>query len=353
MIRLFTTDIAYCAEAVARQVESGMVGPGKATERFEREFAAIIGKEMHCAATTSGTAALMLALLALDLRPGSTVLFPSYTMLAGANAARMLGHPVRLVDVDPGTACMDPERLKITPDVGAVIYVEHNGWCQDADRVYRKCRQAGVPMIEDAAQALGVPGAGLGGDIATFSFSPQKLITTSQGGAVVSADPKLIERVRQWADHGGGWRQDRVHRRIGGNFKFNDVAAALGLAQLERFDELVKRRCQIRTWYTQRIPVSAYEGWCVIFRANDPNLLIECLAQNGVEAARCYWPVKWNPPFHDGAIYPGAAQVYDEAVYLPSHLKITEADVDQVCEVIIDVDQRAKRFNESLRRVRT
>lgn len=340
MIRLFQPDVSWCAESVAAQVASGRIGHGEAARRFESLIAASVGESTQCIATTSGTAALMLSILSLALAPRSTILFPAYTMVAGANAARILGFNVRLVDVNSESLCMDPSQIDITDDVSAVIFVDHNGYCGEGLSLVRdQCTRWGIPLIEDACQAIGIPGAGTIGDIGTFSFSVPKLVTTGQGGAVVSRSERLIESAHRWADHGGGWRGDKMHRFLGGNFKFNDVSASLGIPQMERLPELTARRKQIRAWYCDRLSsINPSDGWCVFYRTNDAAGLVVHLKSRDIEASRCYLPMHWHPPYQDGKSYPGAEKVYAETVYLPSHLKITEANVDAVCNAIWEFD---------------
>jgi perosamine synthetase len=327
--------------AVARQVDSGWVGPGEATAAFEAALAEAVGVPF-AAATTSGTAALIIAIKALGLPRGSTILFPAYTFLAGANAARFLGHKVRLVDIKEDTLCMDPDQVAIGPDVGAVMFVNHNGYAgPDVARIHRICAKAGVPLIEDASQGLGIRGCGTVGDVSVLSFSVPKLVTTGQGGAVLARDEGLIGQVRRVIDHGGDWRKDRVHRHLGVNFKFNDVLAALGLAQMRSLDLLRARRKRVYDAYRAGLdlwPVfSSGRGdstWMMVHRAASAPAVAAALKAEGIQAVQYYQPVSWNPPYRTRARFPAAEAVFAKAVYLPSSLTLTLPEIRRICRIV-------------------
>ena len=326
--------------AVAHQVDSGWVGPGEATAAFEAALAEAVGMPF-AAATTSGTAALLIAIKALGLPRGSTILFPAYTFLAGANAARFLGHKVRLVDIKEETLCMDPDQVEIGTDVGAVMFVNHNGYAgPDVARIKRMCAKAGVPLIEDASQGLGIRGCGTFGDVSVLSFSVPKLVTTGQGGAVLTRDASLMEQVRRLIDHGGDWRKDRVHRHIGVNFKFNDISAAFGLAQMRSLDLLRARRKRVYDGYRARLdlwPVFSNRNsdstWMMIHRAASAPAVVAALKAQGIQAVQYYQPIAWNPPYRTRSRLPAAEAVFAQAVYLPSSLTLTLPEIQRICRI--------------------
>jgi perosamine synthetase len=327
--------------AVARQIRSGWVVPSAATADFEAAIQAASGLPF-AAATTSGTAALMVAIEALELPARSTILFPAYTFLAGANAARFLGHKVRLVDIREETLCMDPDRVSIGSDVGAVMFVNHNGYAgPDVRRIKARCERHGVPMIEDACQGIGIKGPGAVGDISTLSFSVPKLVTTGQGGAVLTRDPALMERIRRIIDHGGDWRKDRIHRHLGVNFKFNDVLAALGLAQMKGLEILRRRRRRLFDRYRERLDLWPSFGrsrtdspWMMIHRARSAEGVVAALKRDGIQAVQYYRPVAANPVYRTRERYPVADEVYRKAVYLPSSLNLTLPEVERICRSV-------------------
>lgn len=312
------------ADVVYKQIMSGWLGPGKTTFAFEEKICEITGSK-YCLSTTSGTTAIIIALLSLELKPESTVLFPAYTFLAGANAARFLGYKIKLVDIKPETLSMTP-----VADGDAIIFVNHNGYVGED---VAKIKSFGIPMIEDSSQALGIPGAGRTGDLGIFSFSVPKIVTCGQGGAIITDREDLYEKCKRIRDHGENWRKTRIHEHLGVNFKFNDILAAYGLAQLNILDELLEKRSEIWRLYQKDIK-NMNCGWMAIHRTKNANKVIFDLKQENIEAVKYYRPVNHNPPYFDKITYPEAEKVYEECVYLPSSLNLTKNDVNRISHVL-------------------
>lgn len=328
------------AWAVARQVLSGYIGPGKAVAEFESRIADWYGAP-HCISTTSGTTALMLSLMALDLSAESTVLFPAYTMLAGANAARLLGLNVQLCDIDPRTLGVIPEmvehELKRDLGISAVIHVEHNGHQPGTAEIAEICRDRGVKLIRDAAQAFGfnTPTCTIG-DVTTVSFSPQKVITTGQGGAMVTHNDAIAERLRQLVDHGGGWRETKIHQHVGGNFRLSDIQAAMGNSQMRRFLNILDRRRRLHRWYQAELRVQC--GWAVLYRSRNAPAVINHLQAVGIGCGQPYRPVAQHAPYASPFAFPGAEQAARELVYLPSSTRLTRSQVKFICREVKDAE---------------
>ena len=289
-------------------MESTFIGCGKTVADFENAVAANSGVR-HAVATTSGTTALMLALLAVARRDvPRKIFFPAYTFLAGANAARMLGFDVELVDIEPDTLCMSPRLLRETLEelgpAAAVIYVDHNAYVgAERDEAKTVCDRFGVPLIEDSAQCFGVLQR-LVGQVGVFSFSVPKLVTTGQGGCVITNDEAVARTVADCCDHGGGWRQQRIHQAIGGNFRFNDILAAYGLAQIDRLDRLLALRKALFDRYRAYLPLVDHgmeSAWMVIHRTRDAAHVAGVLRDQGVQAVQYYRPIHRNPPFRTEA----------------------------------------------------
>ncbi len=329
------------AEQVKKQILSGWVGPHKATEYFEKRLSEI-AQVKHAISTTSGTVAIMMGLEALGLPKGSTILFPSYTFLAGANAARFLGYKVELVDIHPDTLCMDPEKIHIHAGVSCVMFVNHNGYCGDHLREVRDiCDSHGISMLEDSSQALGIAGAGTVGDIGILSFSVPKLVTTGQGGAVLTSNDDLAIKVRQIRDHGDNWRASKIHENLGVNFKFNDLAASLGNAQLDRIDDLLSTRARVFDAYREHLPLIDFglrSTWMALYRTANAGKVIEKLKENNIQAVQYYRPLNHNPIYASDKTYPVADAVYKEVVYLPSSLNLSNEEIYFICSTIAKVD---------------
>ncbi len=221
------------------------VNDGPLAREFERRLAAFVGTR-HAVAVTSGTAAIALSLMAAGIGPGDEVLVPDLTFIATANAVRMAGADVKLVDVEPVRFGVDPDAVEaaIGPRTRALVTVDVNGRGADYTRLEPICRKAGLVLICDAAEALGSRFAGkmLGsfGLAGCFSFSANKTITAGQGGMIVTDNDALHDRLRELKDQGrrkGGTGGDDDHPVLGFNFKFTDLQAAVALPQFDEIED--------------------------------------------------------------------------------------------------------------------
>lgn len=333
------------ADAVSNQILSGWIGSSQTTIDFENAIKRITGAR-HCISTTSGTVAIMLSLMSMNLRKGAVILFPSYTFLAGANACRLLGYKVRLVDVKISTTCLNPDLVRQELEKGyvdCVIFVNQNAYVGDDVQTIRDlCESHRVMMIEDSSQAIGIDGAGRKGHVGIFSFSVPKLITTGQGGAIITDNDQIALKCMAVRDHGDNWRKDRIHKEIGGNFKFNDILAAYGLSQLNNIKQLIAARDTIFDMYRKRIPLYDYgyrSTWMVTYMTSRADQVIEALGNAGIQAVKYYRPINHNPPYSSVDQYPAAEIIYDELVYLPSSLTLSEKDIDNICDIICLVER--------------
>jgi len=251
--------------AVAAAVGSRWVGQGPRVVAFEQCLAKRCGVA-HAVALSSGTAALHLGLLALGVGPGQRVAVPSYTFVASANAVLMCGAEPLLVDCDATTYNVDPadleRRVEASGGVDVVMVVHQFGLPAAMDPVVALARRWGVPVVEDAACALGAEWkgrpAGSLGTLGCLSFHPRKVITTGEGGALLTNDGALAERVRSLRSHGaepgavsGGDLPDAV--RLGYNHRLSDLQAALGLAQMDRLDAMLDRRAALAASYGREL----------------------------------------------------------------------------------------------------
>ena len=222
--------------------EGGWFTEFKRTAQFERELAEYTGAK-HCIVVNNGTVSLTLAALAVGLQPGDEVIVPNYTMIATPNSVKMLGCVPVFVDVEDETLCMDPELFEraITPRTRAVMLVSANGRAPRAGIAVfeRLCQERGLALLEDAAQSLGshFPDGrhcGLAGAIGSFSFSAPKVISTGQGGALVTNSDDLASRLRKLKDFGRTGGGNDLHDSVGYNFKFTELQACVGLAQMKK-----------------------------------------------------------------------------------------------------------------------
>lgn len=352
------------AKNVRDQILSGWIGPGEKVEELESLICEKTGSK-HCISTTSGTMALYLALKSYDLKYYDNVIFPDYTFLAGANAARMCDYKVQLIDIKEDTLCINPDELdKILsydrrvvqfgePKIGAVFFVNHNGYCgEDRLRVKQICDRHGAIMLEDSCQSIGISDidstpAGMVGNCGFYSFSVPKLITGGQGGCVFTNSFTLAEKCRQIRDHGGNWRKTRQHHRIGANLKYNDIQAELVLSQLKIIDELLGLRKQLFNWYREEqvklIDFGMDSTWMAITRTKNAKQLISALLDNNIQATQYYNPVHTNSPYahQRNDDFPVANKVAQEIVYLPSSLNLEKRDIQRICKVIKNVEKES------------
>jgi len=336
-------------EAVSEQMKTGWIGSSKATEDFEDAIKDLTGRQ-HVISTTSGTMALYLGLVAMEIPKDKVILFPSYTFLAGANVIKSLGYQIEFIDIDEESLCMDPnlllERIGKNPDdIGTVVYVEHNSNTEWTHTIEMMCMMNGINIVVDSAQSISEPIKCPIRAFSIYSFSVPKLITTGQGGVVLTDNDELAERVKRIRDHGDNWRASKVHEHVGLNLKFNDMAAALGLAQLDQFDDILERRNTVFDNYRKHIKLVDFgyrSTWMVIYKTDHADAIITALKYNDIQAFKYYRPIPTNPAFEDGKNYPVAEYVFDHCIYLPSSLTLTKNDIDRICKIIKRVEENER-----------
>lgn len=337
-----------CAKAVYDQVSSNWIGFGPRVKEFEDAIAKYVNVN-NAIAVSSGTSALMVAMTALGIGLESEVVVPDYSFIAATNVVRFLKAKLILVDINRNTLCLDVERMKEAcskNDVDAVVFINHNGYVgQDLLKVVEYCRENDIKIMEDAACALGQwyngKHAGTFGDIGCFSFSVPKVITTGQGGMIVTDDGDLALKCRKIIDQGSvTWRKDGYHVGVGLNFKFNEILAALGLAQLKNLDRIFAMR---RTNYNRFInrglnlhyyPAEINNGpWMNILLDVNAKKLMEKLAKHDIQSRMYYRPIHQSMGIFSYN-YPEADRVYENTLYLPSSFSLKSEDIDYICEVI-------------------
>ena len=324
--------------ALQNVLTSGQLAQGPQVIAFEEELGSFHGLPSGVA-TSSGTAALHLALLSLGVGPGDEVLLPSYVCSAPLHAAYHSGATPVLVDVDPATSNMDPDDLKkrLTSKSKAIIAVHLLGLPADMDAILA----LGLPVIEDCAQSLG---ANLGGQmlgtlgaISICSFYATKLITTGEGGMLLSHDPGLLARARDLRDYD---KRDDFNVRF--NYKMTDIQAALGRSQLEKLERFLDQREELAGVYRDHLaslPCTLppphkgriYYRYVISVR-QDVLDLIQGLARDGIEAAR---PV--YRPLHkylnlEG--YSGTEMAWNSHLSLPIHPSLSSNEVRRVCQAL-------------------
>jgi perosamine synthetase len=326
-------------DALAEVIEGGMLTMGPRVAEFEAALARAC-ETRHAVAVSSGTAALHLAVLALDLDPGDEVLVPAYTFPATANVVALAGLRPVLVDVDPQTMNLDPALVEVGPRTRAVLAVHLFG------RPARIEELPELPLVEDAAGALGARRAGRAcgslGLAGCLSFHPRKVVTTGEGGAVTTDDDRVADAVRRLRHH--GWRDDDLPAP-GLNYRLSDLLCAIGTTQVARLDELLAERTRIAAAYAERLrdlPVVLPEadegdvhGWqAYVIQVERRDDVLEALRNQGIEAQIGTYALPLLGAYRDQGFYPGATHAYEHALALPFHTRLTEADLDRVAQAL-------------------
>lgn len=377
------------SEAVQAVLDSGWLTTGKVTREFETEFAAYTGSP-RALAVNSCTAALHLAVEAIGVGPGDTVVVPALTFAATAAVVRYLGAAPILADCEPETLCVDPdaiervcERMAASGDPlpKAVIPVHFGGQMADVFRVHEIARRFGARVIEDAAHALPAEirkdgnspwqRVGTTSEQTCFSFYANKCITTGEGGMITSLDPDLAERAQRMSLHGlskSAWSRFEAkgswyYEIVAPGFKYNmtDLASAIGRAQLKKSDEFAAARRRVASEYGVRLrevaefvetPVemadrrSSWHLYPIRLHLNrlkiDRAEFIEKLKERGVVTSVHWMPLHIHPYYRDTYGYresdfPVAAREWRRIVSLPIFPSITDCEIDYVCESIREI----------------
>jgi dTDP-4-amino-4,6-dideoxygalactose transaminase len=342
------------------------VGPDIAA--FEQEFARVV-ELPYATALSSGTAALHLALLALEVGPGDDVIVSDFTFAASANAVTYVGARPVFIDSDTSTWNMDPdllaEELAARAKTGklpkAIVVVDLYGQCADYDRISPICAEYRVPVVEDAAEALGatyrgVP-AGSFGTVGIFSFNGNKIMTTGGGGMLASTDGSFVERIRYLSTQAREPVLHYEHTTIGFNYRMSNLLAAIGRGQLRRLADKVQRRRSIYTHYEralgplpgiQFMPEADYgtaNRWLTCMLV-DPDTfgasrddIIGALEEQDIESRPTWKPMHLQPVFA-GAPYCGnevATGLFERGLCLPSGTSNEDSDIDRVIEAVLAV----------------
>jgi len=364
---LGATEQTYVAECV----RSGWVSSsGKFIDEFEDRWARYCGRR-YGVAVSNGTVALQAALACLRLEPGDEVIMPTFTIVSCALAAIYNGAVPVLVDADPRTWCMDPAQVetRITGRTRAIMPVHIYGHPVDMDPILQVAGKHGLAIVEDAAEAHGgeyLSGRAAGeqrwrrcgsfGELSCFSFYANKIVTTGEGGMILTDDPALAQRARSLRNL--CFESDRrfLHRELGFNFRLTNLQAALGLGQVERIERSVARKRAIGTAYRERLAgvaglqLQAEEPWArsvywmfgiVLAEETGPDAaaLARALSDLGVETRPFFLGLHEQPALlrrdlFRGEAFPTAERLARRGLYLPSGLGLTDEQLDTVCGAV-------------------
>jgi perosamine synthetase len=333
-------------------IKSGWWSQGKKTELFEKNLSEYFSSNV--VAVNNGTSAITAALMAHGIKSGDKVVVPDYTFIATSSAAKIIGAEVLVADVNPKTLNVKPEsieQLVKQHNVKAVIVVSMAGLPVDLEPIIELSNRYKFVLIEDAAQAIGSEyknkKIGSFDHTTTFSFTAAKIITTVEGGCVSTGDKEIYEKLLQIRNFGRAGDGQYIHRLNSVNFRFNDIHAALGIKQLERINDFVKRRIEIANAYENNIknlsfqetPTYATTHSHMLFFAfakdnETKEKYLNFLRKNGIDARLPYLPIHRQPCNVELANVscPGADEIYEKALTLPIYNNMT---LDE-CSLVID-----------------
>jgi len=344
-------------------IDSGWISSeGPFVKAFEEKFASRMGRR-HGVAVINGTAAIDAAIEALDIGPGDEVILPAFTIISCISQLVRNGAKPVLVDSDPLTWNMDVGQIeaKITSRTKAILVVHIYGLPVDMDPLLKVAKRHGLRIIEDAAEMHGQTykgrPCGSFGDISTFSFYPNKHITTGEGGMVLVNDDSLAENCRSLRNLCFQPHKRFVHDRLGWNLRMTNLQAALGLAQLERLDEFVARKRAMGRRYSEllsgieglQLPLSRVDFAENIYwvyglvidesRGVDAETAIQKLAEKGIGCRPFFYPMHQQPVLRrmglfEGESYPVSERLYRQGFYIPSGLALTAEQMGRVAEAV-------------------
>jgi perosamine synthetase len=343
-------------EEVLKVLDSSFITEGQKTREFETEVARFVGAQ-YALAVNNATVGLAIALMSLGIGPADEVLVPDFTFIATANAVALIGATPVFVDVDPHTFVIDLEDAsrRITRRSRAIVPVHLNGRAPDMDRLKSFAAERGLRIVEDAAQAFGSRYAGrhLGtfGEAGVYSLGTTKIITTGQGGIIVTQSRKIYEACVRLKDHGRPARSSEVHETFGFNSKFTDLQAALGLAQLRKLPERIEKKRELYRRYRDALsslggvefpPIDLSETvpWFVDILCADRAALESHLKSAGIGTRRFYLPLHSQPCFMRSESYPNTELISRTGLWLPSSSTLMRLDVADICSHIQAFDRK-------------
>jgi perosamine synthetase len=345
-------EIDYVTDAVT----SGWVSSlGKYIDSFEETFASYCGTK-YAIATSNGTTALHLALVALGIENGDEVIVPDLTFVATANAVKYIGAKVVTVDIDEESLCISPQAIEnaITAKTKAIIPVHLYGHPANMDEINKLAQKYNLVVVEDAAEAHGaeVNGKKVGGlgKVGVFSFYGNKIITSGEGGMITTNDESLYQRMKYLRDHAMSKEKRYWHTEVGFNYRMTNLQAALGFAQLERIDEILDKKKQVFGWYqdilknitgirlNQQASWAKNVYWLVCLEVDgctedQRDKLILKLKSKGIDSRPYFYPLS-DMPIYECSDTPVCHKVYQRGLNLPSYFDITKTQVEQVCNAL-------------------
>lgn len=333
--------------------EDGFITEFRRTEQFEKMIAEFTGAK-HCIVVNNGTISLTLAAMACGVKAGDEVIVPNYTMIATPNSVKMFGAEPVFVDVEAETLCLDIEKVAaaITSKTKAIMLVSANGRYAKAgiEAFEALAREKQLMLIEDAAQSLGsyYPDGrhvGRAGMVGSFSFSAPKIISTGQGGAVITDSDELAAKLRRLKDFGRSGGGNDVHDTIGYNFKFTELQAAIGIEQMKKLPTRIERKKEIWRRYSEQlcgiggIRLFAHDlgrtaPWFIDSLVERREDLMAHLKETGVQTRVMYPPINKQVAYGVPGEHPVSNAVGERGLWLPSAVQLADREIDQITAAV-------------------
>jgi len=327
-------------------LEDNFVTEYKQTEKLENMICEYLNCK-HCIMTTSGTSALILALMALNLNEGDEVIVPNYTMIATINAVKMLKLTPVIIDVCKDTFTLDLETIKknITEKTKAILHVSLNNRYNNMHKLAEYCEKNNFYLIEDSAQSMGchINGKYLGtfGKIGCFSLSTPKIISTGQGGYLVTDDDNIAKQIRMIKNFGRRESGQDNFEVFGINLKFTDLQAVIGIEQMKKLEFRVKRMTEIYRLYYQQLkhimkpPLSKnWIPWFVDIYIKDRKSLRLFLKKHNISTRPVYGEINKTKMYYNEEIFLHSQYVSEHGLFLPSYITIKNKEILQICKLI-------------------
>jgi perosamine synthetase len=354
-------DIPYdpkAGELVQEAIQSTWISDGPFVDQFEREFKRLINSPFGTT-VSSGTTALHLAMLGLDIGPGDEVIIPGFTFVAPANMALMVGATPVYADIDPNTWLIDPESVKkkLTKRTKAVVAVHLYGNICNMDELSYIAERESLFLIEDVAESClsryRDRSAGTWGIAGCFSFQATKTISMGEGGFVATADEKLVEKMQLIKSHGMSGEERYRHHIIGHNFRLTNLLAAVGCAQLNQIEKIIKRRQNLYENYREQLNgISGIQlqqiqsdiepvMWTLAIKVNPiffpgRDFIIQKMKEARIETRPGFYPFS-EMPLYDAPKLKYSLEVGKNVICLPFYPHLKNSDVDRICHTLLSL----------------
>lgn len=333
--------------------EGGWLTEFKRTQQFEQMICDYTGAK-HCFVVNNGTISLTLMALAAGVKAGDEVIVPNFTMIATPNSVKMFGAQPVFVDVEEKTLCLDLElaRKAITPNTKAIMFVNANGRnpVNGIEKYKELCDEFGLVLLEDSAQSLGSfhPNGkhqGTVGLAGSFSFSAPKIISTGQGGAIITNSDEMAYKIKRLKDFGRSGGGNDVHDTIGYNFKFTEMQAVIGVEQMKKLPWRVERKKEILMLYREQLKdvrqVKFFEQdltnttpWFIDVLVEDREALQSWLKEKGIGTRIMYPPINKQVAYQIPGDHPISNLVGERGLWLPSAAQLTDKTIEEITSAI-------------------